>query len=106
MINSKGSVVVGQERALDGLAGAVVVPDRGGQREDSLQDADEDSRRGVAAVSFEVKLSFEGVVDLLDDLAEGPEEIRAGPVGLAFAGQEQHGQHRAGEDYHVSQDAV
>src|SRR5258706_1477985 len=98
MINSKGSVVVGQERALDGLAGAVVVPDRGGQREDSLKDADEDSRRGVAAVSFEVKLSFEGVVDRLDDLAEGPEELRAGPLGLAFAGRAQQGQPGAGKD--------
>src|SRR5260221_6762032 len=97
MINSKGSVVVGQERALDGLAGAVVVPDRGGQREDSLQDADEDSRRGVAAVSFEVKLSFEGVVDRLDDLAEGSEELRARPFGLGLAGRAQQGQAGAGQ---------
>src|SRR5258708_28943429 len=98
MINSKGSVVVGQERALHGLAGAVVVPDRGGQREDSLQDADEDSRRGVAAVSFEVKLSFERVVDRLDDLAEGPEALRARPLGLALSGPARQGQPAAGQD--------
>src|ERR1022692_2651735 len=38
-----GLVVVGDQGALDGLAGAVVVPDGGGQREDALHDADQDS---------------------------------------------------------------
>jgi hypothetical protein len=61
MIDSKGSVVIGQERALDGLAGSVVVPDGGGQREDALQDADGHALSGVAAVSFQAGLAFEGV---------------------------------------------
>jgi len=33
-------------------------------------------RRGVAAVSFEVELAFEGVVNRFDDLAQRPEEPR------------------------------
>ena len=86
MINSKGSVVVGQERALDGLAGFVVVPDGGGQCEDALQDADNHALGGVAAVLFQVELAFEGVIDRLDDLAQGLEELGACPLGLALAG--------------------
>jgi hypothetical protein len=46
----------------------VVVPDRGGQREYPLQDADEDSGGGVSAVSFEVELALERLVDRLDRL--------------------------------------
>jgi len=56
MINSKGSVVVGDQGPLDGLPGAVVVPDRGGEGEDALQDADEHARRGAPAVAFAVEL--------------------------------------------------
>ena len=63
MIYSKGSVVVGDQRAHDGLAGGVVVPDGGGQGEDALQDADGDAVDGAPAVAFEVELAFEGVVD-------------------------------------------
>jgi hypothetical protein len=40
----------------------------------------------VAAVPFQVKLAFEGVIDRFDDLAQRPEQVRAGPGGLAFAG--------------------
>ena len=58
---------------------SIVVPDGGGEGEDSLQDSDCDSAGGVAAVGFEVELSFESVVDRLDDLAEGLEEPGAGP---------------------------
>ena len=64
----RGSVVVRGQRAHDGLAGVVVVPDRGGQGQDALHDAEPDSGRGVPAVSFEVELTLEGVVDRLDDL--------------------------------------
>jgi hypothetical protein len=56
MINSKGLVVVGGQRALDRLTGVVVVPDRGGQGEDSLEDADQDAGRGVPGVLLEVEL--------------------------------------------------
>ena len=59
----QGLVVVGKQGSPDGLAGAVVVPDRGGEREDALEDADGDSGGCVAAVSFEVELSLECVVD-------------------------------------------
>jgi hypothetical protein len=40
----------------------------------------------VPAVSFEVELPFEGIVDRFDDLAQGPEEPGPGRVGLALAG--------------------
>ncbi len=47
-------MIVGEEGALDGLTGGVVVPDRGGQREDALQDADEYAGDGVpAATTYE-----------------------------------------------------
>jgi hypothetical protein len=45
------------------------VPNRGGQGEDALQDADDHAAGGMAAVAFEVELAFECVVDRLDDLA-------------------------------------
>jgi hypothetical protein len=32
-------VIVGHQGAIDGLAGVVVVPDRGGQCQDALQDS-------------------------------------------------------------------
>ena len=44
----QGLAVVG-----DGSAGAVVVPDEGGQGEDSLQDADDDPGRRVFAMASE-----------------------------------------------------
>ena len=65
----------------------VVVPDGGGQGQDALQDADDDALRGVPAVSFEVELAFECLVDRLDDLAQRLEQARAGVLGLAFAGR-------------------
>ena len=47
------------------------------------------SGRGAPAVAFQVELPFEGVVDRFDDLAQGFEELRAGPFGLALAGRAQ-----------------
>ena len=67
-------MVVGQERSLDGLAGAVVVPDGGGQGKDALQDADQDAGWCPAAVGFEVKLALVAVEDRLDGLAQRLEE--------------------------------
>ena len=89
MIDSKGSVIVGDKGAFAGLAGVVVVPDRGGQREDALQDADEHASRGVPAVSFQVELTLEGLVDRLDGLAQGLEQVGAGALRLALAGRAQ-----------------
>src|SRR5271166_95959 len=86
MIYSKGSVVIRHERAHDGLAGGVVVPDGGGQGEDALQDADGDAVDGAPAVPFEVELALEGVVDGLDDLPQWLEVLPSGWLGLALAG--------------------
>ena len=85
-------MVIRDERPHDGLASFVVVPDRGGQCEDPRQDAGEDALIGAAAVSFKVKLAFEGLVDGLDDLAQRLEQVLAGARGLALADRPQQGQ--------------
>src|SRR5438093_11286905 len=90
MINSKGSsVVVGDEGSQRRLAGAFVVPDRGGQGEYPLQDADGDATHGSTAVLFEIELAFEGVVDGLDDLTQRFEESRAGAGAFVLEGGSQ-----------------
>src|SRR3954454_24317196 len=78
MIDSKGSVVVGGQGSHDRLAGVPVVPDRGGQGEDALQDPDGDAGDGPAAVLFEIELAFEGLVDRFDALPYGPEQATTG----------------------------
>ncbi len=62
----------------------VVVPDRDGQREESLEDPDEDALLAVAAVAFQAELAFQRVEDRLDDLADRFQLLRAGPFPLAF----------------------
>lgn len=74
---------------MDRGAGVVVVPDRGGEREDGLQDADQDPGLGVSAVSFQVEVAFEGLVDRFDGLAQRFEQACAGPFGLALTGRAQ-----------------
>jgi hypothetical protein len=69
------------------LADVVVVPDRGGQGEDALGDADPDPGWSVAAAVFEVELTVEGVVDGFDDLSQWCEELGPCPGGLAFVGR-------------------
>jgi hypothetical protein len=98
MTYAKGLVVIGDEGSLDGLAGSVVVPDRGGQGEDALQDSDHDARWGVAAVALQVKLAFEGVVDGFDDLAQRLEEAGARPFWFAVAGGAQQADAAVGQD--------
>jgi hypothetical protein len=78
MTYSKGLVVVGDQRALDWLAGVVVVPDGDGQGEDALDDPGQDSGGGVPAVAFGVELALEGVVDRFDDLPQWPEDWAPG----------------------------
>jgi hypothetical protein len=95
MINSKGSVIVGDQRPLDGLAGSVVVPDDSGEGEDALEDPHQYPGRGVSAVGFEVELALEG--DRLDDLPERFEELGAGPSGFALAGRAEQVQAAGGE---------
>src|SRR6266567_3423979 len=89
-------MVVSHQRSQDRLPGGVVVPDRGGQGEDALQDADGHAAGGVATVLFQVKLAFERVVYRFDDLTQWLEEAGAGPGGLALAGGPQQLDPRAG----------
>lgn len=53
------------------MVGGFVVPDGGGEGEESLADAGGDALGFPAAVAFEVELGFEGLVDRFDDLTEG-----------------------------------
>src|SRR6478672_4874819 len=65
-----GSVVIGDQRPLDGFGGGPVVPDGGGHGEQPLGDAGVDACGGAAAVAFQAELAFEGVVDRFDPLAD------------------------------------
>ena len=58
MVNSKG--VSGHKRpaTVGRLSELLVVPDRGSQGEDALQDPDRDPSRGSAAVAFQVELAL------------------------------------------------
>jgi hypothetical protein len=66
------------------LAGGSVVPDGGGQGQKALRDADSNAVDGASAVLFQVERAFEGVVDRLDELADGLEQ-RFTRVGRAVA---------------------
>src|SRR5665647_3823307 len=81
----QGSVVVGEHGSSDGLAGAVVVPDRCGHGQQALKDAHEDPTWGVSTVLFQIELSLKCVEDRLDALAERFEEPAAGSFGFALA---------------------
>src|SRR3954453_1388212 len=78
MIDSKGLVVVRGQGSENGLACVPVVPDRGGQGEDALQDPDGDAGDGTATVLFEIELAFEGLVDRFDALPYGPQQATTG----------------------------
>src|SRR5262245_33512607 len=65
-----GSVVVGDQRPLDGFASGPVVPDADGHGQQPLGDAGVEALGGAAAVAFQVQLSFEGVVDRFDPLPD------------------------------------
>jgi hypothetical protein len=71
------------------LPGGVVVPDRGGQREDALPDAGYDTSGCAPLVPFEVKLSLEGLVDRFDDLSQRLERGCARPLPFTFTGRPQ-----------------
>jgi hypothetical protein len=55
------------------------VPDRCGEGEDPLADPGGGALDAARAVTFEVELVFEGVVDRFDELADGLEQVLAGP---------------------------
>src|SRR6266545_5751097 len=87
MDSSKGSsVVVGGEGSEDGTVGVFVVPDDGGEGEESLQDAGGDAGEAARGVAFEVELKLEGLVDRLDDLRERPQEALSGTGGVVAEG--------------------
>src|SRR6266516_4761960 len=70
-----GSVVVVDQAALARCPGGPVVPDGSSHSQKPLSDAGVEARGGPAAVSFQVELAFEGVVDRFDPLpdpADGP----------------------------------
>jgi len=50
--------------------GVVVVPDGGGECEESLEDSHGDALGAVTTVVFQAELAFQGVVDRFDDLAQ------------------------------------
>ena len=64
------------------MVGCFVVPDGGGEREDSLEDPCADTGWFASAVAFEIELCFECLVDGFDDLAERFEELLQRPAGL------------------------
>jgi hypothetical protein len=82
-------VVVRDQGSGDGGSGLAVVPDRSGHREDALGDPDSDALEGPAAVSFQVELAFEGVVDRFDELADLLEHRLAVAGLLPLAGRPQ-----------------
>ena len=67
------------------MSGLVVVPDGGCHGQDGLGDADGDAFEGPPAVGFQVELPLEGVVDRLDQLADGLEQRLAVAGGLVLA---------------------
>src|SRR6202008_1495621 len=91
MIDSKGSVVVRGKGSHDRLSGVPVVPDRGGQGQDALQDPDGNAGDGASAVLFEVELAFEGLIDRFDALPHRTQQAttrscRFGAVGGSHDG--------------------
>ena len=73
------------------------MPDRGGQGQEALQDADQDTFGGVSAVAFEVELVLAGVEDRFDDLAEWFEEPLVIAFRFALAGRAEQVQPDAGQ---------
>ena len=92
-----GSVVIGDQRPGDWGAGLVVVPDGCGHGQDALRDPDRYSLEGPPGVGFEDGLAFEGVVDRLDQLADGLEQRLVVPGGLVRAGGPQQRDAAGGE---------
>jgi hypothetical protein len=86
---------VNDQGSRDGLAGGAVVPDRGGQGEQALRDADGHPGHAAAAVQLQVQLALEGVVDRFDELADRCQQLLAG-TGCAVAVGRAHQLHTAG----------
>ena len=69
---------MGDQGSGNGSGGDVVVPDRGGEREQAPAGAGADTVDAAPAAELEVELTVEGVVDRLDELADGAERVLAG----------------------------
>src|SRR6476620_5689254 len=70
------------------LVGEVVVPDPGGQREQSQADAGAESGQGAGAVAFEAELAFAGPDGRFDPLAHSAEAAVATRFVVAVGKQE------------------
>src|SRR2546430_5160092 len=82
MIDSEGSVVVGDQRALAGSPDEPVVPDRGGEGDKALGHACEYAVVRPSAMPFEPELALEGPEDrlhALPDPAQLPESAELVP---------------------------
>jgi len=78
-----GSVVVGDQRPLDWCIGGPVAPDAHGHGQQPLGDPGVQPPGGPAAVSFEVELALEGVVDRFDPLPDPADGAVPGCLVLA-----------------------
>jgi hypothetical protein len=85
-----GSVVIGKHGPLVSEAELPVEPDRGGQSEEPLADADEHPTEGAATMLSQPELIFEGVDDRLDPLAHPAQRTEPGRLILAIRA-DQHG---------------
>jgi hypothetical protein len=76
-------VAVGGQCTFAGSPGVTVVPDRGGQREDPLQNTDHHRTGSAARVALWAELAFEGLVDRFDHLPQRFERRGFGALGVA-----------------------
>ena len=73
------------------------MPERCRERQEALGNPGANPGHGASAVALEVELGFEGVVDRLDDLAQGFEEPCPGTGRFAGLCRAQQGDPGAGE---------
>src|SRR5690242_13461528 len=85
-----GSVVVADQRPPGGRTGGPVVPDAYGHGQQPLGDPGVDALGGPAAVSFEVELALEGVVDRFDPLPDPADGAVPGCLVLAVRADQAH----------------
>jgi hypothetical protein len=65
------------------------VPDRGGEGQQSLGDTSGHTGKAATAVQFKVELAFQGVVDRLDELSDGGEQVLSGSRWAVAIGRAQ-----------------
>ncbi len=99
-------VVGGEAAGWSGPVGGFVVPDRGGEGEDALEDAGDDALGFSPAAAFEVELGFEGLVDRFDDLTERSQESLQGAGFLCLVCGSDQGDPCVGESLFKDPGAV